>query len=168
MNVVTQWNQMKRQTGHATGAWLATGHWHPPAPVQSLEERQVLSMERAFRGHGGLASGEDLSLRLRARCDQPISLLARWIVSRTILSVSWRTQTLIPMFQFDPHDMSLRPSVTQVFGELRDVFDDWELALWFAQPNAWLKDASPVDLLVIDPAAVLDAARADRFVARGC
>jgi len=34
-------------------------------------------------------------------------------------------------------------------------------------PNTWLADDSPVDLLWLDPRAVLQAARADRFIARG-
>jgi hypothetical protein len=138
-----------------------------PVELQSVESRQFLAMERAFSVHGGMASGEEVARQLRQRCDQPISMLARWIVSRTVVSIAWRAQTLLPTFQFDRRDMSLRTPVVQAIAELRDVFDDWDLALWFAQPNAWLKDSSPVDLLAQDDTAVLQAARADRFVARG-
>jgi hypothetical protein len=138
-----------------------------PVELQSLESRQFLAMERAFSVHGGMASGEEVARQLRQRCDQPISMLARWIVSRTVVSVAWRAETLLPMFQFDRRDMSLRVPVVQAIAELRDVFDDWELALWFVQPSAWLKDSSPVDFLAQDGAAILQAARADRFVARG-
>ena len=44
---------------------------------------------------------------------------------------------------------------------------DWTIAIWFAQPNSWLADQRPVDLLHCNLAAVVQAARADRFVARG-
>ena len=71
------------------------------------------------------------------------------------------------LFQFDLSDMSLRSSVTGILLELTDVFDDLALALWFAEPNAWLADLPPVEVLPSDPASVLDAARADRFIARG-
>jgi hypothetical protein len=32
---------------------------------------------------------------------KPISLVARWIISRTVISFGWRSQTLLPLFQFD-------------------------------------------------------------------
>jgi hypothetical protein len=71
------------------------------------------------------------------------------------------------MFQFDMSNMSLRRGLPEVVEELSGVFDDWELASWFVQPNCWLHDAAPVDVIADDPAAVLRAARADRFIARG-
>ena len=134
---------------------------------QRLEDRQFLEMEQAFRATGGLVSGDELARRLRRHADQPISTLARWIVERRALSFAWQTRTLLPMFQFDLSDMTLRPTVTAVARELKDVFDDWDLVLWFARPNVWLSDSAPVDLIAADAPAVLDAARADRFIALG-
>jgi hypothetical protein len=63
--------------------------------------------------------------------------------------------------------MSIRPEAAAVLAELAGTFDDWELASWLAEPNAWLQGRTPVDALRAEPRAVLDAARADRFVARG-
>jgi uncharacterized protein (DUF2384 family) len=54
-----------------------------------------------------------------------------------------------------------------VLAEFSTVFDGWRLAVWFAQPNSWLQDRSPVDLLESDLQAVRNAARADRFVSTG-
>jgi hypothetical protein len=133
---------------------------------RDLQARQFMCIEHAFRAHGGLLSGEELARRVRGRYEQPISTVARWIVSRSIMSFSWQTQTLVPSFQFGRPDMTLKSPVERVVCELQAVFDDWELVLWFAQPNAWLEDASPVDLLAEDEMAVLQAARADRFIAR--
>ena len=62
---------------------------------------------------------------------------------------------------------SLRPPIQRVIAELKGVYDDLELAIWFAQPNSWLAGASPVQVLGNDVPAVLGAARADRFVATG-
>lgn len=148
-------------------AALAGGTDRPAIDLPAVESRQFLVMERAFAMRGGLVTGEELAGRMRTRHEQPISVLARWIVSRCVLSIAWRGQTLVPLFQFEPHDLSVRRSVGRVIVELRDVFDDWELALWFAQPNAWLGHASPLRMLDEDAAAVLQAARADRFIARG-
>ena len=138
-----------------------------PVTPQRLEDRQFVQMERAFRLNDGMAcSGEVLTL-LRRRCDQPISRLARWIVAREVVNFVWQSNRMLPLFQFELSTMTLRPPVTAVVRELVDVFDDWNLALWFAQPNAWLDDHAPVEIVNVDARAVLDAARADRYVASG-
>lgn len=142
---------------------------HDAAQVSShqLKARQFEIVQQAFRQHGGLAAGDALELSMRTQCAQPISYLARGIVRRTILSLEWRSQLLIPMFQFDPAGLVVRPSVASVLAHLSDVFDDWELAFWFAQPNVWLQGALPVDIVGRDGGAVYEAALADRFVAAG-
>lgn len=132
-----------------------------------MEHMQFETMCRAFSGHGGFVGADELVERFRFVVDQPLSRLARWIASRSAISISWRAQTLIPAFQFTTVGVSIRPSCTDVLQELRDVFDEWELALWFASPNAWLGNAIPVDVLEGSRPAVLQAARADRFIARG-
>jgi hypothetical protein len=63
--------------------------------------------------------------------------------------------------------MSLRRETGQVVDELAGTLDDWELAAWFARPNSWLQNSAPVELIDVDQPAVLQAARADRFIARG-
>ena len=94
-------------------------------------------------------------------------MLARWIVGREVLSFVWRSQTLIPLFQFDPQRGCVRPGMRETIAELSAAFDDLETALWFAQPNAWLTGSAPADVFAHDTPAVLEAARADRFVAMG-
>ena len=132
---------------------------------QRVEDRQFLAMQGAYARTGGLAFGDDVAQLLRRRSEQPISTLAHWIVARTIVTFEWRSQTLIPLFQFDPLDMSRRAGTVEVIRELSDIFDDWELASWFAQPNVWLDDATPVDAIRDDQPRVLQAARVDRFIA---
>lgn len=131
------------------------------------ERIQYESMNHAFRLTGGFLSTDEVAQRLRRVVDQPISRLARWIVSRSVISISWRAQTLMPAFQFQLAEMSIRPCFASVLLELRDVFDNWELALWFAAPNAWLDYAAPVTIMPDDALAVMQAARTDRFIALG-
>ena len=76
-------------------------------------------------------------------------------------------QFLLPAFQFDPMDMAVRCGVRDVIDTLVPLFDDWELASWFARPSEWLDGRRPADAVVRDPAAVLSAARTDRFVIDG-
>jgi hypothetical protein len=62
-------------------------------------------------------------------------------------------------------DMSVRPGVSAVLRELYGPYDEWDIARWFSTANRWLPDI-PMNALVRDPGGVLQAARADRFIAR--
>ena len=130
-------------------------------------DERAAALYRAYRSRGGVASGDEVAAALRPHSAQPISTLARWIVARRVLSFNWRCQTLIPLFQFDLARMALRDGVQEVIAELAVALDEQELADWFVQPNAWLAGAAPADRVEHDVGAVLDAARAGRFVAWG-
>jgi hypothetical protein len=128
---------------------------------------RLFAMQRAFRHTGGIITGDSLAALLRRHCDQPLSLLARWIVHREVVNFEAHGQTWLPMFQFDFGGAGVNTGVRQIMAELGGVFDDWELTDWFATPNTWLGGASPADAMAGDVQAVLQAARADRFVAVG-
>jgi len=124
-------------------------------------------MEAAYRRSGGIARGNDVVLMLRQCSSQPMSRLARWIVARDVVSFKCHGTTWLPLFQFGGATLSVLPAVSAVIQELADVFDDWELAAWFAQANTWLRGRAPVEALLDYPCEVREAARADRFIARG-
>jgi hypothetical protein len=138
---------------------------HPEA-FRRLEDRQYLDMGRAFGAHGGWVSGDEMSRHLRRHWDQPISVLANWLMNREIVNIVWHGRILVPLFQFGSEDLRIRPLVRAALAELVDVFDDWEIAVWFAQPNAWLHEQPPLDLVARGDDTVIEAARADRFIAR--
>jgi hypothetical protein len=126
-----------------------------------------LEMEASFESRGGVASCEELLETLRESTSQPISLLARWIVNREVLSVEWSSLRRLPLFQFDSSTMTPRPEVRAVIGELAPVLDDWLLTLWFVRPNRLLGGMLPVDAIDSHASAVLVAARSDRFLLCG-
>ena len=149
-------------TNAGGAATASSGRWAGADTPQ-----RCLELMHVFRATGGVVSGDSLALLLRRRSDQPLSLLARWIVNRQVLSFECHSQTMLPMFQFDLAALTVQPGLRPVMAELTDVFDDWELVDWFARPNGWLSGESPVAVFAGDLAAVLQAARADRFVAMG-
>ena len=77
------------------------------------------------------------------------------------------SRTLLPMFQFRWPGPTIKTGVGEVIAELSGVFDDREIADWFVRPNNWLGQRLPAQVLDTQPEAVLQAARADRFVAKG-
>ena len=132
-----------------------------------VEDRQLAAMSCGFQRHGGVATADEVVRLMRRRSDQPISTLARWIVDRSIVHFAWQGATLLPLFQFDRDRMLPDPIVISVVRELRDAFDDWEIALWFVTPNAGTNGVAPVAAFESNPSAALAAARTDRFVALG-
>jgi len=138
-----------------------------PALFRRLEDRQYLVMQQAFRAAGGVVNGDQLAYLMRKRVDQPISAVARWIVGREVVSYEWRSQTMLPLFQFEMPRVVVRSTVACVIRELRELYTDWGLAMWFVDSNSWLHGAAPVTAIETDPCAVLEAARADRFIANG-
>ena len=127
----------------------------------------LCKMRLAFGPTGGVLSGDAFSVLLRERSDQPISLLARWIVRRQIVSFEAHGQRWLPMFQFERDTLCVNVPTRDVIFEMRDVFDDWELTEWFASPNAWLDGDYPAHAIGTDVRRVYETARADRFVAAG-
>ena len=144
-----------------------TGDDLQPWSPKMHPDRLFVEMLNAYRGSGGLARAPEV-LTLFHRCHGPdTSMLARWIVHREVICFEWQSQSWLPLFQFDrlnlhPH-LSLRP----IFIDLSGIYNPWQMAVWFARPNQWLGNRSPVDALLFDLPAVVDTARTDRLVARG-
>jgi hypothetical protein len=136
-------------------------------PLRRIEDREFTKMQRIYSGAGGVVTGDQLAELLRRRAAQPISVLARWVVARHVVSFSWRSQLMVPLFQFDMCAMELLPYMSPALRELTEVFDDWDVAVWFATPNAWTGDLAPAEAIHKDGRSVLDAARGDRFLVRG-
>lgn len=164
---------------------VATRRWVPPhaerrvgsapfSPVlapTAVADAEFRRLCQGLEPSGGLVSADLLAGLMRhgdgTSVSQPISQVARWIVGRQIVCVPWRSQTLLPVFQFGAGMASLRPGLAAVMAELTDVFDDGELALWFALGNCSLGGAAPADCLATQAADVWQAARTDRFIATG-
>ncbi len=163
--------------GHAHGplhlqrAPLAT--W-PPARWQTASapptvhpahdaDSDFVHLQKAYRGHGGLERGEALAARTAWRGGYV--QLARELVQGRVFSLQWNGSFWLPMMQFETEHMTLREGPRRVLEELHGVMDGWRLAQWYVAPNTWLADQRPLDLLATQLCAVLQAARADRFVA---
>lgn len=130
-------------------------------------DRDFVAMRTGYRPTGGIARGDDLARLLEDLQRGDVSTLARLIASGDVFGFDWHGSFWVPMFQFDLHDLTVKPAARQVQAELAQVFDGWAIAVWFAQRNSWLDERKPVDLLDTELPAVLHAARADRFIVSG-
>ena len=140
----------------------------PVCAMTNIFNRQSIdAIIGAYKINGGIARADDLALLLEEKNKGNFVSVARRIVSRDIFSFEWQNHFWVPMVQFNLHDLSIKQEVRRVVHELTAVLDNWTLALWFAEPNSWLKGRRPVDMVDSHFSAVLHAARADRFVAIG-
>ena len=154
---------------------------HLPSPCEQRQRADMVSMPQddlasgiefarmnsAYARHGGMLRSDEAVRQMRELWDQPISVLAKWIVARTMITIDWRREVLIPMFQIDLCEGRLRPGCAEIIRELRDVMDDWEIARWFSVGNPWLGGSPPVDIMVTSSREAFHAARVARFIARG-
>ncbi|MBK9444236.1 MAG: hypothetical protein IPN53_24290 [Comamonadaceae bacterium] len=130
-------------------------------------DQQFVAMLNAYRSSGGLARAQQVAARFRQHSLIAVNHLAEWIVKRHVISLEWAGKISMPLFQFNPGSMTLLPGLSQALSELVTVYDDWEVAHWFSQPNPWLADCAPADRMAAGAPGVLDAARAARFVVTG-
>lgn len=138
---------------------LVTG---PRAGIEPIDpqpsSRGFIALLEAYRGTGGLAPAALLVESLQAHQRGDLGRLARLVAERTVFVVDWRGDAWIPMFQFNAQDLTCKAGAGLVRAELAGAASDWALAVWFAQPNAWLEGRRPVDVMESDLVAVLDAA----------
>lgn len=128
-------------------------------------DNEFVQMLDGFRRSGGLARLQEVAELCERRGGPDIASLAACIARKQIICFEWQSEGWLPLFQFNPLDMTLRAQIQPVISELSCIYGAWDLAFWFSQPNPWLADRAPADALVSDLATVLQAARADRFVA---
>ena len=136
----------------------------PASATRQPNAADFATLRAAYGGSGGMARGDELAQTLQDRRRGDFLSLARLIAARRIFSFHWHHSLWVPMFQFDPLDLSLREAPQRVAARLGDALDGWAMALWFALPNRGLAGRRPVDLLQSNLPAVLRAA-ADREAA---
>lgn len=131
------------------------------------DELAFAALRLAYMAFGGLARGDDLGRVMADHGPSTFISMTKLFADGEIFGFEWKGSTWIPMFQFGPADLSVKPESRRVRAELGEEFDGWTASAWFVEPNRWLAQRRPVDLLDSDVVAVLHAARVDRFVAAG-
>lgn len=135
--------------------------------VATRSDSAFLALLAACRGNGGLAHADEVVTLLERRRGLDGGQLERWRTERRVVAFDWQSHTWLPRFQFELAGLLPDPAVSAVLAVLRTVFDEWQCAWWFVRPHPALEGRAPARAIADDLAAVLAAARGDRFVARG-
>ena len=129
-----------------------------------LEMAQRLASRHArILNEFGFFTAEQLADANGSRASNRAALADNWRKRHQVFAVphpdkAARERDVYPAFQFeDGKPIKSVQKVLEIFGGRKAP---WKLALWFTSNNGWLRDsARPVDLLTIDPQAVIEAAR---------
>ena len=146
-------------------ALLFPGSINPPGP-QAREwqtNQRFIAMLNDYRPSGGLARAPEVAAMFNDHGASDFATLANWIIQRKVISFEWQAKIWLPLFQFNLIDMRLQPGLGEVLTELVVALDDWEVAIWFSQPNPWLAACTPADSLASVAPEVRNAARAERY-----
>lgn len=146
----------------------AAGPRECPCAAHDSSDRQFVAMLDAYRNSGGLCRARELQ-EVFARSTEvggpDVAVLNGWITHREVICFNWQANAWLPWFQFNRLGMTPHPQLRPILQELNTVYDPWEIGCWFARPNPWLADCTPVDALLAHLPDVLQAARAERFIA---
>ncbi|MBC8055529.1 MAG: hypothetical protein H7Y61_02995 [Rhizobiales bacterium] len=139
----------------------------PQIAAVAPQDRHFIALLNGFRSSGGLQRLSTLQATRRdAWRTVVVEALPARVADRSVLAITWNHEAWVPNFQFDGHGAIKQPAAA-VFLELTPSYDPWELATWFVTPSTWLQRVRPIDLLEMAPPRMLEAARADRYVANG-
>src|ERR1700742_1516387 len=101
---------------------LGSGATTPPvaAPLRRRDDIALTELIDGYSAHGGLASTDELGGLMRPHWRQPISMLAKWIIARKVVSFLSRTQFVLPIFQFVHPRMTPSEAICDCSIELGD------------------------------------------------
>lgn len=125
-------------------------------------DHQFIALLDAYRDSGGLAPAQEVAALFRHHSACGNETLTRMIANAGVICFGWQSTLWLPLFQFNPVDMTRLAGLSEVLTELPTNLGPWQVANWFAQPNVWLEGATPTHMLGIDLVAVLNAARSLR------
>ena len=118
-----------------------------------------VALLKAFRASGGIAPAHGLECLRAEYAIGGAASLPKLILAGEIFGFTWCGNLWMPMFQFAPDDLSVRPGPRRVRDVLPSSWTPWALAAWFASPSLFLDDQCPTDVLEVNLVATLDAAR---------
>lgn len=82
-------------------------------------------------------------------------MVRRWLRERQIFAFIHRRHFWFPAFEFAVGEP--KPVLQEILNLIRPLHG-WEAMFWFVGANGWLEGDAPVDVLDVDPVAVVLAA----------
>jgi len=137
---------------------FAPSHEIPTAPAVLQARRNALARTQFLEKYGALEAKDAVTLA-GYRSKNPHEQVGRWLGSGKVFAVEWGGKRLLPAFQFDESTGQPRPEVAALLTAFEGRRKGWEIALWMASPNGWLRGKRPIDFWPAKIEKVLEVAR---------
>jgi hypothetical protein len=122
------------------------------------EARRWVEARAAFLAEHESVTAPELARLTGSRSVNPSARAHSWAKANRIFSVNDGTGERYPLFQLREGQPS--PALAEILPVLRRKLSNWQIALWFTSPNAWVGGwRRPIDVLTDSPDIVIDAAR---------
>jgi hypothetical protein len=148
------------------GADAAGSHGKPVAEApastasdyRTHEARRWAAAREAFLAEHESVTAPELARLTGSRSTNPSARAHSWVKANRIFSVNDGTGERYPLFQL--REGLPLPQLAELLPILRRKLSNWQIALWFTSPNAWVGEwRRPIDVLAERPDVVVDAAR---------
>lgn len=126
-------------------------------------DARFIALLNGFRSSGGIAAMRELRRRARWTLGTRPSF-EQWQSEARILAIEWNGESWFPLLQFQRISMNPEPVMQCVLAEFHGILGAWDVAAWLITPTVWLEGMTPASLVRADPAGVIRAARAERFL----
>ena len=120
-----------------------------PGP-DDADDADFAAMRSAYHAAGGFARGDDLARVLEDFGRGSLASLARRSSPARCSASSGGTAVVDPDVPVH-RGPALKPGLKAVLAELSSEYDGRRLAEWFVEPNGWLEEARPIDVLDSNP-----------------
>ncbi len=128
-----------------------------PQKTETEVNRDTLKWREAFLRSNPYLTSAQISVGA-SRAKNKSEIASRWAREKKIFAVRHRGQQLFPRFQFQD-GLPLRV-ISRVIAVFPEHATGWDIAYFFANPNPYIEDRKPIDLLKSDPDRVVSLAEA--------
>ncbi|MEJ5905623.1 hypothetical protein V7V80_13115 [Pseudomonas kermanshahensis] len=133
-------------------------------PTVSREAAMLEKGKARLLRSGDFLTAEAFAVLAQLSTKQSRDELREYKRAGNIFSLVHEDKEYFPLYAFDPaSSFSPFSSLAAIITALGSSKPDWAVALWFGSSNSYLGGQMPKDVMVDDPAQVLDAARSETY-----
>ncbi|SNB62736.1 hypothetical protein SAMN02745900_00984 [Pseudomonas sp. URIL14HWK12:I8] len=133
-------------------------------PTASREAAILEKGKARLLRSGDFLTAEAFAVLAQLSMEQSRGELREYKGAGNIFSLAHEDKEYFPLYAFDPAS-SFRPfsSLAAIITMLGSSKPEWAVAFWFGSSNSYLGGQMPKDVMVDDPARVLDAAWSETY-----
>ncbi|WP_406819668.1 hypothetical protein ACJA3S_19500 [Pseudomonas sp. KnCO4] len=136
-------------------------------PTLSREAAMLENGKARLLISGDFVTAEAFAVLAQLSTEQSTLELMAWKRAGKIFSLAHEDKEYFPLYAFDRAlgycPFSPLAAIITTFGSSKP---EWAMAFWFGSSNSYLGGQMPKDVMVDDPARVLDAAQSEAYGAR--